>query len=176
MILDRTTEHHDDMNWYLVQCKPNAERIALAHLENQAFTAFMPMQELTRRRAEIFEKRTRPLFPGYIFVCLDPADGQWRKINSTRGVARLVRFGSDPSPVPTGIVESIRARCDAHGVLQEKDTFNIGDQVHITLGPFSGFLAEITDVKPDQRVHLLLDIMGQASTLTINKKAVEKVK
>jgi len=162
----------DGWGWYLAQCKPNAERIALSNLDNQDFKTFLPLQEITQRKATLFQKKMRPLFPGYIFIRLNINDGFWRKVNSTRGVARLVRFGKDPSPVPDGVVEGLIAHCSPEGVLQGLGKLKPGDQVQITQGPFAGFLAQISDVKPDRRVHLLLEIMGQKSAMTISQEAV----
>ena len=79
--------------WYLAQCKPNATHVAVRNLDNQGFVSFLPLQEGTKRKGKGFQNQIRPLFPGYLFVQLDVNDGPWRKINNTRGVARLVRLG-----------------------------------------------------------------------------------
>ena len=106
--------------WYLVHCKPNGEQLALRNLKNQDFPAFLPLQKLTRRKGTAFQTRLRPLFPGYMFVAQDPTAGQWRQINNTRGVARLVRLGAEATPVPQTIMHQLFARCDATGVLSTK--------------------------------------------------------
>ena len=77
--------------WYLAQCKPNATHIAVRNLENQNFVSFLPLQEGTKRKGKGFQHQIRPLFPGYLFVHLDAAEGPWRKINSTRRAKRGAR-------------------------------------------------------------------------------------
>lgn len=158
--------------WYLVHCKPNGEQMALRNLENQDFSAFLPLQKLTRRKGTAFQTQLRPLFPGYMFVAQDPTTGQWRKINNTRGVARLVRLAAEPTPVPPTIMEQLFARCDATGVFQQSATLVAGDDAKITQGPFAGAIAKIIEIDPNQRVHLLIDFMGQTSTLTIDAAGV----
>jgi transcriptional antiterminator RfaH len=158
--------------WYLVHCKPNGEQMALRNLENQDFSAFLPLQKLTRRKGTAFQTELRPLFPGYMFVAQDPTAGQWRKINNTRGVARLVRLAAEPTPVPPTIMDQLFARCDATGVFQQSATLVAGDGVKITQGPFAGAITKIIEIDPNQRVHLLLDFMGQTSTLTIDAAGV----
>ena len=158
--------------WYLVHCKPNGEQLALRNLENQDFPAFLPLQKLTRRKGTAFQTRLRPLFPGYMFVAQDPTAGQWRQINNTRGVARLVRLGAEATPVPQTIMHQLFARCDATGVFQQSANLVAGDDAKITHGPFTGAIAKIIEIDPNQRVHLLLDLMGQISTLTINAAGV----
>ena len=155
------------LSWFLVHCKPNAAHLARQNLRNQDFGVFLPLQKITRRKAKQFQTSLRPLFPGYLFVQIDPLAGQWRKINSTRGVARLVQLGTDPCPVPDRVIEALLERCDADHVLQDPGALEVGNQARISEGPLSGFVAEIIEIEPDSRVHLLLDIMGQATHITV---------
>lgn len=161
-------------DWYLAQCKPKGEQIALRNLKNQDFLVFLPMQRLTQRKGGSFKTRLCPLFPGYIFVSQDPDAGQWRKINNTRGVARLVRLGAKPTPVPRSIMDQLFGRCDARGVFQQNATLIAGDNATIIHGPFAGTIARIVDVGPNQRLQLLLNIMGQISTLKIDAAGVAR--
>ena len=156
-----------NLPWYLLQCKPNAVQVAVRNLENQSFTTFLPLQERTMRKGEAFKQQVRPLFPGYLFIQLDPEKGPWAQINNTRGVTRLVRLSTEPSVVPGNIVTALMARCDNHGVLQQSYQLEIGDQAEITQGPFSGFIAKVAGTEPNNRVHVLLNIMGQSSLMAI---------
>lgn len=158
--------------WYLVHCKPNSEQMALRNLENQDFTAFLPLQKLTNRKSSGFQTRIRPLFPGYMFVAQDPIAGQWRKINSTRGVARLVCLAAEPTPVPLLIMNELFERCDANGVFQRSEKLVNGDVVKISQGPFSGMIGKIVEIEPSHRVHLLLDFLGQKSRMAIDSRGV----
>ena len=109
--------------------------MARRNLENQGLSAFLPLQKLTRRKGNVFQTQLRPLFPGYMFVAQDPTSGQWRKINNTRGVARLVRLAAELTPVPPTIMDLIFARCDVAGVFQQNATLVSGDDANITQGP-----------------------------------------
>jgi transcriptional antiterminator RfaH len=109
-----------DLAWYLAHCKPNAERVAHQNLENQDFNTFLPLQKVTKRKAQTFQTPSRPLFPGYIFVQIDSAKGGWRKINNTRGVARLVRFGPYPCPVPPIVMQSLFASCNEDNIFDQR--------------------------------------------------------
>ena len=106
------------LNWYLVQLKPNGHRLAKANLERQGFKTFLPLQNVTKRSAHKFVDRNVPLFPGYMFVKLDIAQNDWRKVNSTMGVARIVSLGGTPTAVPSAIVNEFISRCDDDGILR----------------------------------------------------------
>jgi len=83
-----------------------------------------------------------------------------------------VRLAAEPTPVPPTIMDQLFARCDATGVFQQSATLVAGDDAKITQGPFAGAIAKIIEIDPNQRVHLLLDFMGQTSTLTIDAAGV----
>lgn len=154
--------------WYLAQCKPNATHIAVRNLDNQGFASFLPLQEGTKRKGRGFQNQTRPLFPGYLFVQLDASDGPWRKINSTRGIARLVSLGAEPSVVPDAIIAGLIARCNEMGIIQDARALAVGDRAQVTRGPFSGFFATIANVEANARICILLNIMGQSTTVSID--------
>ncbi len=132
----------------------------------------MPLQKTTKRKTKQFHTMLRPLFPGYLFIHLDPLAGHWRKINNTRGVARLVQLGKNPCPVPDTVIAALLERCDADHVLQDPGALQIGRQARISKGPFAGFVAEIISIEPDNRVHLLFDIMGRATNITVASSTV----
>ena len=158
--------------WYLAQCKPNATHIAVRNLENQDFVCFLPLQEVAKRKGKVFQHQIRPLFPGYLFVQLDATEGPWRKINSTRGIARLVHLGAEPSVVPDAIIANLMARCDEMSIVQDAGALVLGDRAQVTQGPFSGFVATIADVEANDRIYILLDIMGQLTKVSIDAKAL----
>ena len=160
------------LDWFLVHCKPNAAHLARQNLKNQNFPVFLPMQKVTERKSKEFQTMLRPLFPGYLFVQIDQLAGSWRKINNTRGVARIVQLGANPCPLPDTVMAELIERCDAKQVLQDSGSLEVGNQARISQGPFSGLIADIVRIKPDRRVHLLLDIMGQATEIMVTPSSI----
>ena len=155
--------------WFLAQLKPNAQRIAERNLHRQGFTTFLPKIEQSRRKDSRFVTEVKPLFPGYIFVQFDTQTGGWRAINSTQGVTRLVSFGRDPAPVPDDLIDEIRARCsDGDVFVPAQDTIGVGDVVTVAKGPFADFTATVADLDPDQRVWVLIDLMGRKTRVSFN--------
>ena len=160
--------------WYLAQLKPNALAIARRNLTAQNFPIFAPMQIETRRVRGLFRTEPRLLFPGYLFISLDPRDGHWRAVNSTPGVTRVVSFGGMPAAVPRGLVEQIALGCGPDGVLLALDILAPGDRVLVSSGPFAGVLAEVERSEADKRVWILLDLMGQAVRTQVGRDVLRR--
>ncbi len=159
--------HDRGASWFLAQLKPNCVSIAERNLKRQGFRTFLPMEEGTVRRRGRFTPALLPLFPGYIFVSLDTAAAQWRAVNSTYGVTKLVSFGAAPAPVPLDLVSQLMLRCDASGKLLPPKLLKPGDQVRITTGPFAEFVAEVEKIAPDRRVWVLMEIMGGETRVAV---------
>jgi transcriptional antiterminator RfaH len=152
--------------WYLAQLKPGGFERAVVNLQRQGFSTLMPVRDTSTRRNGKLATSRKPLFPGYLFTQVAPGRQSWRVINSTYGVARLVSLsGSEPTPVPDGIMATLQVRMDENGVFGAPEDLKPGDTVRIIVGPFAQQLAIIETVEPGDRVFILMDLMGRAARL-----------
>ena len=159
-------------HWFLVQFKPNAQNVANRNLGQQGFETFLPLLEVTRRHGSRFVRQLRPLFPGYMFIHLDPDVAPWRKVNSTQGVSRIVQFNDAPATVPQGLVERLRARCDDSGYILSTETIAEGQTLEIVDGPFSSFVGTVEKIDSQNRIWLLLEFMSQGMRIHLNRNQV----
>jgi transcriptional antiterminator RfaH len=150
-------------SWYVVQTQPNAERKAVFNLNRQGYETYLPQYLRRRRHARRVEQVKSPLFPRYLFVAIDMASQRWRTIQSTIGVSRLVCNGDMPAPVPTHVVEQLKAREDISGCirLQQRPAFSSGDRVRIQDGVFESCLGLFEGLTDGERVAILLDLLGR---------------
>lgn len=167
---------HSPDNWFLVQLKPNTLAQATRNLSRQGIGTFMPVRDIGSRRGQQVVVRKKPIFPGYLFVNFDPKKPQWRAINSTYGVARLVTFNQGPpQPLPKSLILGLMARCDENGCFLPPDDFQAGERVRAISGPFVDFIAEIEDVPDQQRVGVLFEIMGRSVRAIMSQRDVERI-
>src|SRR5918995_7280289 len=124
--------------WYVAQTQPRAEGKASLNLRRQGFEIYLPRYLKQRRHARRVEAVTAPLFPGYLFVAIDINAQRWLSIDSTFGVTRLVRDGDRPAAVPPAIINGLKSREDAKGliVLDQQPPFLPGDKVRVLEGAF----------------------------------------
>ena len=153
-------------HWYLVKTKSKQEDIAILNLENQNFHVYCPYA-LIRNKNEV-------LFPGYIFIQLDKDTQNWSPIRSTKGVLHFVRFGLSYAKIPDNIIEFIKTnQLNTAEKLKNINKFKSGDKVQITDGVFKNCIAIFKSYKSDERVILLMNLLGQQQKLTIKQESLD---
>ncbi|MDI6003920.1 transcription/translation regulatory transformer protein RfaH [Cobetia marina] len=162
-------------HWYLIQCKGGESFRAAENLTNQGFHVFHPLLEVERKRGSKLRWVEEPLFPYYLFIRLDQVDDNWRPIRSTRGVLKLVSFGTTPTPVPTSLVEALIANGEQR---QEQPAENLyfraGEQVEIIDGPLSSLSGVFESAKGDERVVVLLNLINQQQRVELSSRQLRR--
>lgn len=158
--------------WFLLHCKSRQESRAETHLANQGYVCFLP-----RIEKETLHHGQRlavpiPLFPGYLFVYLDPQVDNWSPLRSTRGVTRLVSFGAEPLPVPNELIATLQQR------VAETPTTPVlrpGDRLRVTEGVFADIEGIFNAWDDHERVVILLNLMQREHRLILSSRSVQKL-
>ena len=151
--------------WFILQYKANSHHRAIKNLNQQGFETFLPFYDTTSRKESRFINATQPLFPNYMFISFNRAKSEWRKINNTYGVIRLVYFNSILKSIPTEVIENLKARCDVSGQLLPIKRLKKGDQIKVSNGPFTSFIATVETYETDQRIWILMELMGRKTKI-----------
>ena len=147
--------------WAVVHTQPNRDKIALENLIRQQFDVYNPQVRKRVRHARKSQDVLRPLFPGYMFVGINPEDGRWRAISSTQGVRSLVRFGNQITYVDFRLIDSLKAR-EIEGVIAlPSSPFVMGQRVRLVDGPFEGLVAKIIELDEKSRLVVLIDFLNR---------------
>lgn len=157
--------------WYAVQSKPRRERIALANLLRQHYTAYLPQCAERSRGRDLC--LTAPLFPGYVFVELDPGHDNIAPIRSTIGCTGLVRFGTRMPALPAGFIEGLRELEQREGAIRiATPEWVPGQQLCVTEGPFAGLNAIFSTRSGTERVIVLLEWLGAQRPVELPERAL----
>ena len=151
--------------WFILQFKSNSHHQAAKNLNRQGFDTFLPLHDITSRKSSRFINTSKPLFPGYMFIKFDRTEPDWHKINNTYGVSRLITFNSILKSIPNRFVYSLMKRYDLSGKLLPIKKLKKGDKVKILEGPFANFIATVEKYETDQRIWVLMDLMGRKSKI-----------
>ena len=148
--------------WYAVNTQPYQEARADENLRRQGFYSWLPRFRRPRKHARRTDHVLAPLFPGYLFVRLDPEIERWRSINGTFGVVRLLCNGDTPLAVPDGLVEEIMQRRDGSGtVVVPLRRLAVGEAVRVAVGPFADLEGLFQEMSGRDRVVLLFNLLGR---------------
>ena len=153
-----------EMRWYVVSTKPNQEKQAEQNIVRLGVGCFLPLlqeQKTIRRKSRAV---VTPLFPGYLFVQINVSE-HYRMVTYTRGVQRIVEFGSGPVEVDASVIDAIRSKMtDSKVYVLEKSKelrLNSGQLVHIKGGPLEGLEAVFMHEMPGrQRAMVLLNAIA----------------
>ena len=159
-------------NWFLLQYKPNSHIIAKKNLERQGFNVFLPYEEKIKKRYNRSTHYLCPLFLGYMFIEFELHPPQWIAINSTPGVTRLLSQNKAPRSVPDHIILELINRCDKNGKLLKCKRLKAGDKIKLINSPFDDLITNIEKVDCEQRIWILMNILGRSSLTCISEKQV----
>ena len=152
-------------NWYLIKTKPRQEKTAILNLENQKYTTYCPIVIINNKQVV--------LFPNYIFIHLDKSKEDWSPIRSTKGIVNFVRFGLNFAIVPDNVIEFVKAnQLSNKEKLINFNKFKPGDKVQISDGVFKNCIAIFESFKSDERVILLMNILGQQQAINIKQDSL----
>jgi transcriptional antiterminator RfaH len=115
-----------------------------------------------------------PLFPSYLFIWITTG---WWNARWCPGIVKLLANGDTPMMVPDSLINEIKSR-EVGGliVLPRRDAFQVGDQVRITAGAFTGQLGLYQGMRARDRVLVLLALLGGQSRVELDKDAIEAVR
>jgi len=167
----------DIQHWCVVRTQPRNEERAEINLARQGYSAFLPRIRKQVRSGRRTSWKSVPLFPGYLFVSLDPARTAWSPIQSTYGVAGLVRFGERPATLPPGLVERLQSLSQKDGALSgAAPGLRPGDIVRLEGGVFDDWIGEVIACPDAERVCLLLKAAHRSIEVTVPRQSALIVK
>lgn len=163
--------------WYVIQTKPCAEETVRLHLAKAKFEAFLPRIKTMVRGRSRPVSRIKSLFPSYLFAHLDLNDANlYHMIKYTRGVRRILGNGIIPIPVPDEMIEIIRERMSADGVIEQHLVMKKGDAVRIRSGVFRDLIGILDKpVSAAGRVRVLLNIMRHQVRCNLSAADIERL-
>lgn len=141
--------------WVVAQTQPLCEQRATRHIVRQGGDVFAPL---------FYDRRNHPtrLFPGYLFVYIQ-GTASW--LQNTMGVLRVLCMGSRACEVPPKIIEGYASLADEHAVVilpgaSGGPCFSAGQRVRITEGAFENQIGIVEGMDAQQRVSVLLSMLG----------------
>ncbi len=133
------------------------------------------MEEETRTRNGRRSTIRRKVFPGYVLIEMELDDQTWYLVKNTIGVTGFVSSGNKPVPLQEKEVQNILESLES-GKKRLTPTWQKGEVIRVTTGPFADFNGTIEEVNPDkQKVKVLISIFGRDTPVELDFNQIERV-
>jgi len=171
--------------WYSVSVLSNFEK-KVAELINEAVEqegmqdeieqVLVPTEEVIEVRRGKKVTAERRFMPGYLLVRMDMSEKGYHLINNINRVTGFLGQPGKPSPMRDKEVAFIPNQGE-EGVENPRNliTFDIGEQVNVTEGPFEGFAGMVEEVdQENSRLKVTVSIFGRATPVELEFTQVMK--
>ena len=162
--------------WYLAYCRPREEGRASLHLRNQGIDSYCPMVEVEKLSRGQRQRPMEPLFPSYLFINVDLDRVPPQRLNATRGLRHIVRFGANWTQIPSSVIYSLMRNEDSdeqRALLSGMPQY--GDKVLINDGIFAGLEALYQEPDGDTRSFLLLELLHNSVRHSVDNRAFARM-
>ncbi|SDM02197.1 transcription termination/antitermination protein NusG [Aliiruegeria lutimaris] len=171
--------------WYSVSVLSNFEKkiaeqirhdVVQAGLEDEIDEVLVPTEEVIEVRRGKKVTAERRFMPGYVLVHMEMSDQGYHLINSINRVTGFLGPQGRPMPMRDAEVNQILNRVE-EGAEAPRSliTFEVGETVNVTDGPFEGFSGMVEDVDEDNnRLKVMVSIFGRATPVELEFTQVSK--
>lgn len=153
------------------------EKAAKQGLEEFIDEILVPKEEIVEVKRGQRVNTERKFFPGYVLAKLEMNDNVWHLIKDTPKVSGFLGAGGN-RPVPISEREAMRILNQVkEGIDRPRPsiTFDIGEEVKVTDGPFASFAGVVEEVDEDKaKLKVSVMIFGRATPVELEYGQVEK--
>ncbi len=162
------------IRWYVLHVRSRHEWRVLDQLTKAGVESFLPLVERLRRWKDRKKLVSFPLFPGYLFVHIPPADIIILNILKTYGVVRFLGLrSSEPTPIPDSQIISLQKITADKSSLDPYPYLKEGQRVHVVRGPLAGASGYLVEKRSRHLLVVAIDILKQGAAVNIHASDVE---
>jgi transcription termination/antitermination protein NusG len=172
--------------WYVIHVYSGFEKKVAQAIREQAEQKavagrfeeiLVPTEEVVEVKRGAKVSSERKIFPGYVLIKMDLDDETWHLVKNTAKVTGFL--GGRGRPLPISDAEASRImRQIQEGIERPRPsiTFEIGEQVRVSDGPFTSFNGVVEEVDEEKsRIKVAVSIFGRATPVELEYSQVEKV-
>ncbi|MEL6335892.1 MAG: transcription termination/antitermination protein NusG [Pseudomonadota bacterium] len=171
--------------WYSVHVLSNFEKkVAEAiregaeqhNLQEEILEVMVPTEEVVEVRRGQKVNVERRFMPGYVLVKMEMTDEAYHLIKNTQRVTGFLGPQGRPTPLRESEVMRILNQVE-EGLERPRPsiTFEVGETVNVTDGPFESFTGLVEDVDEENaRLKVTVSIFGRATPVELEYSQVSK--
>ena len=154
------------------------ETAAKRGLDQYIEEVMVPIEEVVEVRRGQKVNAERKFFPGYVLVKMEMNDDAWHLVKNTPKVTGFLGGGGNkPQPITeTEAMRLLKQVTEGADRPRPGITFEIGEQVRVSDGPFNSFNGVVEEIDEDRsRLKVLVSIFGRSTPVELEFTQVEKV-
>jgi transcription antitermination factor NusG len=138
----------------------------LDQLQQKHVEVFLPTIARWSRWKDRKKRIEWPLFPGYCFVHIDPAESL--PVLKCSGVVSLVSCDGKPAVIPDHEIEDIRTLLESNLSFDPCPLIKIGQMARVVSGPLKGVSGLLVRKGTNARLILSVNLIGQGVAVQID--------
>lgn len=143
--------------WLVCHTKPRCEKKFAALMAAERFEHYLPLVESVKRYDGRIKRFSKPLFPGYVFACVDPE--KKARIYQQDLLARAMNVTDVPRFLAQ--MEDVKAIVASGLELTVMPLLAKGRRVKITGGPLRGLEGYVDNPRDPRGVVISVDVLQQ---------------
>lgn len=147
-------------------------------LQSQFEDVVVPTESVTEVKKGKKVTSDKKIFPGYILVKMHLNDASWNLVKNIPKVSGFLGGSGKPVAIPEREVEQVLKQVAEGSVVKDVEiTFEVGENVKITDGPFETFLGIVEEVDwQKKKLKVSVSIFGRPTPVELEYNQVEKNK
>ncbi len=173
--------------WYVVHAYSGSEKSVADEIRRKAEKQglaerfqdiLVPTEDVVEIKRGQKQQVERKVFPGYILVRMDLDDTTWHLVKDIPKVTGFLGAKGKPAPITNAEAERmIKQLQDTAERPRTTITFEVGETVKVTDGPFNSFAGVVESVdEAKTRLSVSVSIFGRATPVELDFTQVEKTK
>jgi len=165
-----------DQSWFAVSVRSRHEFVARDELLQKGVETFLPsvikLQQWRDRKKQV----EFPVFPGYLFVFIEPRAEGFLQVIKTRGMVTFVSLEpGHPTAVAPGEIEALKKVVAGGRSFDVYPGYKLGTRVRIRRGPLQGAEGVLGKREEAQLFFVNVELLGRSVGLRICADDIELI-
>jgi transcription antitermination factor NusG len=162
-----------EKSWFAIQTRPKFEKKVAFELQEKGVESFLPLHSVKHQWSDRRQNVSLPLFSGYTFVRIAPAQGPRIAVLRTNGVINFVGARGIGTPIPDGEIEAVQMLLAGRVSFTLHPYLKVGQSVRIRGGALDGIKGILTKVNGDQSLVISVGLIQRSVAMRVTGYDIE---